>query len=355
MRVSRREAILSGLVAAAFGVPAWAQCQDLPTLKFGVGLKILNATFTNVMIGERLGFMRQQGYRLDGLALGSLSGVFIGLDRNDIQFGVVNPSVALPLYAKGELPPITCFYEYTYPYKWDVVVKPNSAIKSYADLKGKKIGVSNLGATDYPVTREVMRNIGIDPDKDVSWVVVGEGVSAGVALDREAVDALAYFDTGFGTIEATGIKLRYLPRPQRIPFIGGFFIAARRDFIDKSRAACVAFGRSIAMSTEYILANPAAGARAFLAMFPGTAPRDVTPAEAVQRTVKSVERRLTLYRPPYKDAKLGAIQEAEWRAEADFIGLKIADLTPLYTNALIDEINDFDRAEVIALAKAAKS
>ena len=355
MHMTRREAILSGLAAATVGGPAWAQGQNLPTLNFGVGLKILNATFMNVMIGERLGFMRERGYQLNGMALGSLSGVFIGLDKGDIQFGVVSPSVALPLFAKGELPPITCFYEYTYPYKWDVAVKPSSPIKTYADLKGRKIGVSNLGATDYPVTREVLQNIGIDPDKDVSWIVVGEGVSAGVALDREVIDALAYFDTGFGTIEAAGITLRYLPRPAHVPFIGGFFIAARRDYIEKSRAACVALGRSIAMSTEYILANPAAGSRAFLDMFPGTAPRDVTPEEAVQRTVKSIERRITLYRPPYPGAKMGSIREAEWRAEADFIGLKIDDLKPLYTNALIDDINSFDRAKVIAMAKAAKS
>ncbi|MDE2229473.1 MAG: ABC transporter substrate-binding protein [Alphaproteobacteria bacterium] len=355
MRLTRREAIVSGLAAATFGPTAWAQTQNLQTLKFGVGLKILNATFMNVMIGERLGFMREQGYHLEGLALGSLSGVFIGLDKSDIQFGVISPSIALPLYAKGQLPPITAFYEYTYPYKWDVVVKPGSPIKSYAGLKGKKIGVSNLGATDYPVTREVLKNIHVDPDTDVSWVVVGEGVSAGVALERGVIDALAYFDTGFGAIEAAGMQLRYLPRPHRIPFIGGFFIGARRDYIEKNRATCVAFGRSIAMSTEYILTNPAAGARAFLAMFPGTAPRGITPEAAVQRTLKVVKRRLTLYRPPYKGAKLGSIQNSEWRAEANFIGLKLADLKPLFTNALIDEINDFDRAKVIALAKAAKS
>jgi len=355
MRVTRRDAILSGLAAAAtFGSPALAQAQALPTLKFGVGLKILNATFMNAMIGERLGFMREQGYHLEGLALGSLSSVFIGLDKGDLQFGVISPSVALPLYAKGQLPPIQAFYEYTYPYKWDVAVNPASPIKDYAELKGKKIGVSNLGATDYPVTREVLKNIGIDPDKDVSWVVVGEGVSAGVALQRGMVDALAYFDTGFGAIEAAGMPLRYLPRPHRVPFIGGFFIGARRDYIEKNRAACVAFGRSIAMSTVYILANPAAGARAFIDMFPGAAPRGVTPEEAVQRTLKAVKRRLTLYRSPYKGAKLGSIQESEWRAEADFIGLKIPDVRPLFTNALIDPINDFDHAKVIALAKSAK-
>ena len=55
-------------------------------------------------------------------------------------------------------------------------MKPESGIQKYEDLKGKKIGVSDLGTTDYPVTRAVLQNIGIDPDKDVTWTAVGAGV-----------------------------------------------------------------------------------------------------------------------------------------------------------------------------------
>ena len=74
------------------------------------------------------------------------------------------------------------FYQYTYPYKWDIAVKPGSPIKSYADLKGKKIGVSDFGGTEYPVTKNVLKALGLDPEKDVNWVSVGNGTPAGVAL-----------------------------------------------------------------------------------------------------------------------------------------------------------------------------
>jgi NitT/TauT family transport system substrate-binding protein len=349
--LSRRSLVLAAPAALALAGRATG-AEGPRTLRLGVGLKLLNSTFTNVMIGERLGYMRQAGCHLEGLALGALASVFVALDKGDIEFGIESPSVALPLFAKGQLPPIVAFYEYTYPYKWDVAVKPDSPIQSYADLRGRKIGVSNLGATDYPVTREVLANLGLDPDKDVSWAAVGEGLIAGVALDRGTIDALAYFDTGFGQIESAGIALRYLPRPASVPMIGGFFLAARRDFVERDRAACLAFGRSVAMATEFVLANPAAGARAFLDMYPGTAPRGASPDEAVRKTVHSIARRITLYRPPYAGARLGEIREAEWREEAQFLGLTIPDLTPLFTNALVAEINDFDRDKVIAEAKA---
>jgi NitT/TauT family transport system substrate-binding protein len=356
MRTSRRSVIQSGAAIAslaALGIPP-SIAQELRQVKLAIGLKLLNSTFLNVMIGERLGYTKQAGFHLEGIALGALSSVLVALDKGDAQFGIVSPSVALPLFAKGEWPAIQVFYEYAYPYKWDVAVKPDSPLKTYEDLRGKKIGVSNMGTADYPVTQAVLRNIGIDPDKDVTWTAVGEGTTAGVALDRGAIDGLAYFDTGFGIIENAGIKMRYLPRPKNVPMIGGFFLAAERDFIKSNRALCVGFGRAVAMSTEFILANRPAGARAFLDMYPGLAARDLSPAEAVSQMANSIGRRIDLYRPPYPGAKLGSIEESELRAEADFYGLKIPDLKPLYTNELIDEINDFDREKVIAEAKAFK-
>ena len=67
------------------------------------------------------------------------------------------------------------------------------------------------------MTRSVLRNLGIDPDKDVTWIAVGQGTPASVALERGAIHALAYYDAGFGQIEAAGIAMTYLPRPTNIP------------------------------------------------------------------------------------------------------------------------------------------
>ena len=164
------------------------------------------------------------------------------------------------------------YYEYTYPYKWDVAVKPESGVQKYEDLKGKKI-MSDLGTTDYPVTRAVLKNIGVDPDKDVTWTAVGAGVSAGVALQRGVIDALAYFDTGFGRIDAAGIPMRMLPRPASVPLVSGLFISAMANFIRDNRKVCHQLRTRRQQGVGISLANPEAGARAFLKLYPETAPR----------------------------------------------------------------------------------
>ena len=339
-----------GVLAAPHVVPA----QELRKIRMAFGIKSVNPIIINILISEQLGYTKEEGLQFTPVAVGTNSNAQIAVDKGDVEFAVGTPSFQFPLFAKGQLPPIVNYYEYTYPYKWDVAVKPESGIQKYEDLKGKKIGVSDLGTTDYPVTRAVLKNIGIDPDKDVSWTAVGAGVSAGVALQRGVIDALAYFDTGFGQIDAAGIPIRMLPRPANVPLVGGLFISAMSKFIKDNRKICVGFARAVNKASEYLLTNPEAGARAFLKLYPETAPRGASEADAVKSILFAAKRRIPLYRPPYPNTKMGFIREEELITDAKFQGLDIKDLKPIYTNDLVDEINNYDRNKIIAEAKAAK-
>jgi NitT/TauT family transport system substrate-binding protein len=359
--INRRK-VVQGICAASLGgtglgvlaAPSLARAQELRKIRMGFGIKSVNPIVINILISEGLGYTREEGLSFAPVALGTNANVQIALDKGDVEFGVGAPSFQFPLFAKGQLPPIVNYYEYTYPYKWDVAVKPDSGIQRYEDLKGKKIGVSDLGTTDYPVTRAVLQNLGIDPDKDVTWTTVGAGVSAGVALQRGVIDALAYFDTGFGQIDAAGIEMRMLSRPANIPLIGGLFISARADFLKNNRKTAIGFARAVSKASEFLLANPEAGARVFIKMYPETAPRGASEADAVKSILFAAIRRIPLFRPPYPNTKMGFIRESELMLDAKFLDLDIKDITPMFTNDMIDEINNYDRDKVIAQAKAYK-
>lgn len=356
--MTTRRTVVKGIGAAAlagFAAPSILHAQELKKISMGFGIKSINPIIINILIGSGLGYYKEEGLDFTARPLGTNSNAQIALDKGETQFAVGTPSFQMPLFAKGELPPIVNYYEYTYPYKWDVAVLENSGLKSYSELKGKKIGVSDLGTTDYPVTRAVLKNIGIDPDKDVSWVAVGAGVTAGVALQRGVIDALAYFDTGFGQIEAANIPIRMLPRPKDVPLIGGLFLSTMAATLKNDRKTCVGFARAVAKSSEFLLANPEAGARVFLKLFPETAPRGASEADAVKSVLFAAQRRIPLYRPPYENTKMGFIREDELKRDAEFLGLDIKDVKPMMSNELIDEINNFDRAKVIEQAKNYKA
>jgi hypothetical protein len=51
---------------------------------------------------------------------------------------------------------------------------------------------------------------------------------------------------------------------------------------------------------------------------------------------------------------MGFIHESELLLDAKFLGLDIKDIKPVFTNEMIDEINDYDRAKIVAEAKAYK-
>src|SRR5205823_5746572 len=143
----------------------------------------------------------------------------------------------------------------------------------------------------YPVTRNVLKSVQIDPDNDVKWVAVGNGVPAGVALDRSAIDALAYYDTGFGQIEAAGIGMQFLARPKDLPMVGGQFLMAKKSMLKDNRDLLVGYGRSVSKASQFLLADPAAGAKAFLEMYPETAPRGSSAEEAVKAVLVAIGRR----------------------------------------------------------------
>ena len=351
--VTRRQTMLaSAAFAAAFALgPRGGHAADLRKLKFGVGLKAMGPAVISTLIGEGLGYNAEEGFTIAPAPLGTNANVQIAIDRGDVDIGIGVPSFGLPLLAKGEWQGALNYYEYTYPYKWDVAVGPDSKVKAYADLKGLKIGVSDFGSTEYPVTRNILRNMGIDPDADVKWIAVGNGIQSGVALQRGAIDALAYYDTGFGQIEGANIPFRLLPRPAALPMIGGQFLTAPKKFLTEQRALAVGLGRSVAKASTFLLASPEAGAKVFLKLYPETAPRGSSTEEAIKAVLQASSRRIQLFKPPYPGAKMGQINGEEFVQEARMFDYKIGALDGFFTNDLIDDINKFDAAKIAADAR----
>jgi NitT/TauT family transport system substrate-binding protein len=337
----------SGAVAAALALPARsAFAQPARTVKVAIGQKTIAPNLINLLIGEGLGYNAVEGFKAQFMTVGGVSNAQLAVDRGDSDISTGVPSFALPILAKGEWGKAIHFYQYTYPYKWDVAVKPDSVLKSYEELRGKNIGVSDFAGTEFPVTKNVLRTLGLDPDKDVKWTAVGSGVAAGVALQRGAIDALAYYDTGFGQIEGAGIPFKLLPLPKNVPMVGGQFLMALRERVAKDRDLIVGYGRSVANASVFLTASPPAGARAFLKMYPEAAPRGSSEEDAIKSVLVATARRIKLYDPPYAGAKLGSINPEEFRIEAQMNNMQIGSLDAFLTNELIDEINNFDREDI---------
>src|SRR5436190_8400280 len=66
----------------------------------------------------------------------------------------------------------------------------NSNIRTVKDLRGKHIGVPGMGTPPFIFANRVLGANGIDPSKEITWLVFPAG-ELGLALDKGEVDAVA--------------------------------------------------------------------------------------------------------------------------------------------------------------------
>lgn len=337
----------------ALGAPATAQ--PLEKIRFGFAQNSVSPIIISYVVPQHFGWYKEEGLDVEILTLGTNSAVMATLAQGRIEFGVGVPSFQLPLVAKGEKLPAINFFEYTYPFKWQVAVKPDSKVQRLQDLKGQVIGVSSFGVTDYPVGKALVRLVNMNPEKDVQWLAVGEGVTAGQALMRGNVAGLLYFDTGFGQIEAAGMNIRYLPLPNDVPKVGGLYISASREVLEKKRKQAIGFARAVAKGSLYTMENPEAAAYAFLQVYPEAGPRGGSLADKVKAVSVPVKKRAPLLKSYDKTVTdIGRISPTEWKDEVEFLGLEeaIKDPSVFYTNELIQDINKFDKEKIRSMAKS---
>jgi NitT/TauT family transport system substrate-binding protein len=334
-----------------------ADTASLQKIRVGTAASALQPIVIDILVAEHLGYLRAEGLTAEVIPLGSSAAALAALDRQRIEFYSTSAAFILPLVARGENVRSINFFEAAYPFRYALAVNPDSAIRSFGDLKGKLIGVSGFGLADYPVGRLVMKTAGLDPDKDISWLAVGEGAKAALPLQRGNIEALFTFSSSFGVMEGAGLQLRYLTLPSGVPHIGGFYYATSPDTLRSHRDWAIGFGRAIAKSHVFIRENPEAASFIFGSMVPEALPKGKPLQEqvrAIMVPVKTQMRFYVHYDPSIQ--KLGYIKESEWRDEIEFVGLQneIKDVTRLFTNDLIDEINQFDAATIREDARSFK-
>lgn len=119
----------------------------------------------------------------------------------------------------------------------------------------------------------------------------------------------------------------------------------------------VGFARAVAKSHIFIRENPEAAAYIYGQMFPEAMPKGKDLQEQVQAAMVPIVKRMKLFVP--SDPSIsppGSITKQEWADEIKFGGLtgQVPDISALYTNDLVADINNFDPAVIKAQADAFK-
>ena len=345
-----------GLVAA----PHVARSQSMPIIRLGNAAGIIDPQLAFLTMGQHpsLKYYEEEGCKMEIINMSGSGQTLQMIATANVETSAISPTVFLPVYVKN--PDIDVIFPYIWlrqPH-WSVAVKPDSPVKSLADLKGKTVGIRNQGDTGYFGARAMLREIGIDPDKDVEWVSVGEGGPAGEAVYRGRVDAMAFWDGSFARIEIAGFPLRHLPNSPGMKKLFGNGYAVRRSDLAKRRELYVGFFRAMAKSTVFAYANTDLAIKLHWELYPESKPKGKTEEEALVEARKVMDSRKDKWFPGewQTDKRLGGQSLEEWQAQVTFAGLdgQVKDINKVFTTDILDDVNKFDRKAIEAKAKAMK-
>ena len=168
------------------------------------------------------GFFKQNGLdvQLDNIV--SSTGI-PALLSGQVQVAQLGGSETLSAAAGGGDLVIIGIIGPVYPF---VFMAPAS-ITAIDQIKGKKIGVSNMGSSSDIATRVMLRQVNLDPEKDVTIVAVGSLENRVAALVNGAIDGGLAQPPDQLVLEDKGFHVIYDLAAQKLPSVGTAVVVQR--------------------------------------------------------------------------------------------------------------------------------
>jgi NitT/TauT family transport system substrate-binding protein len=341
----------------AFSGTAIAQ-GDLKTIRVGWCSKTVSSAASPFAIATKLGWFAKAGIKVELVPLGGSTDCVKFVATRDLVFSL--PSIEPLAIIRMQGVKMKNYYTAYQGNIYGIAVPADSPIKTVADLKGKKIGVTSQASAGVIVARALLSQEGLDPNRDASIIVVGESAQAAALTRGQQVDALSLYDTQFALVENAGVKLRFLDYPAISKFPSNGLVALEETLKDR-KADAVALAQNYAKGQIFAIANPEAAIRILYEIYPFTKPTGKDEATAIRDDIAALNARIRNWQlAPAGVSKWGENSEANYAAYMDWLvknGVlkEKAAVSDLVTNELIDEINAFDKSEIEKLAKSYKA
>jgi len=151
--------------------------------KIYVAIPAVTPSVSTFAISRDRGYYREEGLDVELVVMPSAVGTQALIGGN-VKFSTLG-GASLPPLLRGA-PLKFLFSTFQRPMFW-LYAKPE--IKTVADLKGKKIGVSSLGSGPDSILRDILKKHGLDGGRDSVILPVGSGTARYYALQAGSVDA----------------------------------------------------------------------------------------------------------------------------------------------------------------------
>jgi len=364
LKFARLGALAAGTALSLLALDATAQATPAKPLKpvtIALGTQVVNVTYPWLTLPIALGYWKDDGYDVKIVTTaGSLQGIQ-QMVAGGVDFAQVNSTGLIQANADNAVPVRGVMG--TGVIDWGIGVPQDGAIKSVADLKGKKIGIFSLGTGGIPLLKGYLRANGINPDTDVQIIATGAGAPALEALKSDRVQALMFWGSALTVFQNAGTQMRVIfdPAWRALP---DFTFATMQKTIDADPAMVEAISRGAAKATLFAQTNPECARKIHWKYFPSTKPTGADEATLAKWDLALLQTQLETMSAAQtmNGGKLiGAMSAPAYGRMQDqmvkdgLIKRTVAPESMLYLKpGFVEAINNFDHKAVIEAAKACK-
>lgn len=185
-----------------------------------------------IYIAQTEGFFKKRGVEVDLITSrggGEAMKAYIAGEVNIVATGF--PEVGL---MKSRGVDVELFFAQTSRVPFSLISRKDLALKSVADLKGKTVAVTSPGSLTSNLARYFVKEAGLDPDKDVSFVSVGGGGEILGALKSNRADAAMLFEPFVTLGVQQGIVDVLVDVPEKLNAFQSSPLSTSKAFLNKS-------------------------------------------------------------------------------------------------------------------------
>jgi len=246
MTLRRGIAFLSWLILiiAALAPQVAAQKSNLV-----VGFSAYSAAFMPAFVADRSGYFSREGLSVKLIFFQSGVQLAQSLISGDTQIGMGSAPELITAVNAGVKMRAVWGISNKMPYA--LISRPQ--IRTVADLKGKKVAVSSRGSLSEFLAAYVLKNKGLDPQRDVTYIPIGGVPTRFAAVQTGSVDASLISAAHFERARESGLNLLFmleelLPEwPLDIIYLREDFLANREP---EFRAFLRAYQQGVAASKQ---------------------------------------------------------------------------------------------------------
>jgi len=213
-------------------------------------------------IGVDAGLFKKNGIDIEELPIrDTLSAGVQSLLGVDLLIGFGNPLAVLQPVAIGADIAVIGSHVSFDQYGMGV----GSSIAAVKDLKGKKVGVSALGARSDLVARVMLRRAGLDPAKDVEMVAAGLTPARALALTKDLVQGVPLNQQIAAQAQKLGIKVLEM---NAVPVMTDLLITTR-SYIKGEEETVRRFMKGYAAAIQFFVSKRSESVGILKKYFPG--------------------------------------------------------------------------------------